>query len=129
MIISPKRPRIINCTPIITIKTERYRNGFPVISLSLSIFKTITSITFPANIESGGFAATWDVGVTGALGLNYCMDEDTVLFATLNGTYESTRATVTYDADEIEKNTADLNSALDGNDVNVYHIQNFRCFP
>ena len=82
-------------------------------TISAKAFKTITSIVFP--IQDGA-AATFDVGTTDALGLDRCMSGNEVILATLNGTYETTRPTVTYDADEVEKNTVDLNSNLTDND-------------
>jgi hypothetical protein len=47
---------------------------------------------------------------------------NTVLLAALAGTLESTAATVVADADELEKNTVDLNSALNGTAVDVYYL-------
>lgn len=94
-------------------------------------FKTVTSVLFPADCESGGFAATWTIGVGDVLGLSRCMDSaGHVAFAVFDGAYETTRPTCIADADEIEKNTCDINGALNGSkNVELYFIQNFRCMP
>lgn len=88
-------------------------------------FCSVTKVTFP---QQDGGNATYDVGVNDKLGLKRCMDGDEVLKVNFGGTHESTRPTVASDADEVSKNTVDLNSALDGsNDVDVYYMQNYRC--
>lgn len=77
-------------------------------------FKTVTSVLFPAQ---DGDAATFDIGVNDALGLDRCMSGNEVLLATLDGAYEGTRPTVTFNATDVSKNTIDpstaLNAALD----------------
>lgn len=92
-------------------------------------FKTVTSVTWPADCESGGFAATWIVGVGDVLGLSKCIDNaGAVAWAVFDGAYEDTRPTCVADADEIEKNTCDINGTLNGaKDVELYYVQNFRC--
>jgi hypothetical protein len=76
---------------------------------SLKAFKTITSIVFP--IQDGA-AATYDVGVNDALGLDRCMSGNEVLRATMDGTIEGTLPTVTWNATDVSKNTVDPNTAL-----------------
>ena len=89
-------------------------------------FCSVSSITFP--IQDAPGAATYDVGVLDKLGLEKCMAGDHVLLSDFGGVYETTRPTVAYDVDEVEKNTVDLNSALDGaTNVKLYYMQNFRC--
>lgn len=94
-------------------------------------FKTVTSVSFPAGCEDSPYGATWSIGYGEKLGLKRCMDAAGHLIqSTLNGAYESTRATMAADADEVEKNTADFNGAMNGsNDFEIFFIQNFRCFP
>ena len=94
-------------------------------------FKTVTSVLFPADCESGGFAATWSIGIGEKIGLKRCMSEAGAwVQSSTNGAYESTRATVVADADEVEKNTADFNGTMNGsNDFKSYFIQNYGCFP
>lgn len=71
-------------------------------------FKTISSVTFPANCESGGFAATWSIGYGEKIGLNHCMDSaGHILFSTLNGAKEGTAPTMAVSASSVESNTAD----------------------
>jgi hypothetical protein len=94
-------------------------------------FKSITSAAWPANCESGGFAATWDIDTTDKLGLSKCMDQaGHVVMAVFNGAYETTRPTCSADADEVEKNFCDINGTLDGSkDAELFFFQNFRCKP
>lgn len=94
-------------------------------------FKTVTSVAWPANCESGGFAATWSIGIGEKIGLKRCMAEaGAFVQSSLNGAKEGTAATVVADADEVEKNTADFNGAMNGsNDHKAYFIQNYGCFP
>lgn len=94
-------------------------------------FKTVSSVAFPANCESGGFAATWSVGIGEKIGLKRCMAEAGAwVQSSIDGAYESTRATVVADADEVEKNTADFNGTMNGSsDFKAYFIQNYGCFP
>lgn len=94
-------------------------------------FKSITSVVFPANCESGGFAATWSIGQGEKIGLKRCMDDaGSWAWSSVAGAYESTRATVAANASAIESNTADFNGAMNGsNEFNGYFIQNFRCNP
>jgi len=91
-------------------------------------FASVTSIVFP--IQDGP-NALYDVGVIDVLGMKRCMNyAGHLLFSTFDGAYESTRATVTADADEVEKNTVDINGTLDGaKDIELFFFQNFRCFP
>lgn len=83
-------------------------------------FKTVTNIRVPVRATSGD---TVKVGISDALGLDRCMEGNEVIMATVDGVYETTRPTVTFDADEVEKNTLNPNTALDANvDVAVSYI-------
>lgn len=83
-------------------------------------FKTVTSILVPVRTNEGD-AIT--VGFGDKLGLSFYLNyKDQLIQCSLNDIIEPTRGTVTVDADEIEKNTLDLNSALDGHIVNAYII-------
>jgi len=92
-------------------------------------FKTVSSVAWAASCEDGTFAATWDIGYGEKLGMNKCMDQaGHLVFSTVAGAYETTRATVAADADEVEKNTLDFNGSMNGsNDFEAFYIQNFRC--
>ena len=83
-------------------------------------FKTVTSITVPARTTSGD---TISVGFGDKLGLSFYLNyKDQLIQCSLNDVIESTRGTVVADADEIEKNTLDLSSPLNGTIVNAYVI-------
>lgn len=80
-------------------------------------FKTITKVTVPA---MDGAGATVSIGFGDKLGLPYKLAHNTVHLTFLDNTLEGTAPTVTTDIDEIEKNTIDLNSALNGKIVDAY---------
>lgn len=82
-------------------------------------FKTVTSITIPAH---DGLAATTEIGFGDKLGVPDYLDGNTVLYATLDNVKEGTPPTVVADPDEIEKNTVDLSSALNGTTVDIVYI-------
>lgn len=94
-------------------------------------FKTVSSLSFAASCEDGGFAATWSVGAGEKIGLNRCMDfAGFLVFSTAAGAYETTRPTVVADADEVEKNTADFNGTMNGsNAFYSFFLENFACKP
>lgn len=73
-------------------------------------FKTVTEIEFPIQDGAG---ATYDVGVSDALGLDRCMNGDEVVLVTIDGVQETTRPTVTANSTDVSKNTIDSNTALD----------------
>lgn len=77
--------------------------------VSTKAFKTVTSLLAPIQDGAG---ATFSIGVEDAMGLEKIMWGDNVIFATLDGTYEATRPTVTYNSSDISKNTIDPNTAL-----------------
>jgi len=78
-------------------------------------FKTVTSITIPAN----GTGVTTAIGSGTKVGLSRRLSRDTVLNAYLNGVREGTRPTVAFDATNMSGNTVILNSTLNGNPVIV----------
>lgn len=94
-------------------------------------FKTVTSVLWPANCESGGFAATWSIGVGEKIGLKSCMAAaGDWAWSTVAGAYESTRATIAASSSAVESNTADFNGTMNGSNAFVgYYIQNFLCKP
>lgn len=77
--------------------------------VSLKAFKTVTSVLFPVQDGAG---ATYDIGVTDALGLKRCMSEAAVVDVYIDGVRETTAATVTFHATDVSKNTVDPNTAL-----------------
>ena len=81
-------------------------------------FKTVTNIVLPAKTNESG--DTVSVGWSDVLGLPYYLTHNTVQSAFLANVKEGTAPTVVVDADEIEKNTIDLNSALNGSAIDVY---------
>lgn len=88
--------------------------------ISDKAFKTVTSVVLPIQDGNG---ATFDIGITDALGLSRCMSEAAVIDAYIDGVRETTAATVTFHATDISKNTVDPNTALNGTkDLTVAYI-------
>ncbi len=77
-------------------------------------FATVTSIVIPAHDGTG---ATTSLGLGAKLGLDVLLARDTIVNAYFGGVLEGTRPTVVFNATDIESNTVDLNSALDGSEV------------
>lgn len=92
-------------------------------------FKSVSSIVLPA--EQISALCTFAVGYGSKLGLNRCMDQaGYVIFASLDGVYETTRPTVAASASTLASNTVTLNGTLNGSkDVGVLFLQNYRCLP
>lgn len=92
-------------------------------------FKTVTSVVFPANCESGSFAATWTIGYGEKLGIKACMaNAGDWAWSHVAGVYESTRATVVNSASAVESNTADFNGTMNGTSRFIgFFVQNFAC--
>jgi hypothetical protein len=82
-------------------------------------FKTITSVFLPSHDGTG---ATVSLGYSDALGVPFMFSKKPYLRATLNGVIEANPPVTTIDADEIEKNTVDLNSSLNGTEVCLYWL-------
>lgn len=92
-------------------------------------FKTVTSVVFPANCESGGFAATWSIGYGSKIGLSRCMNGYDVLFSLQGSTKETVSSNVTYHASSVELNTITPTTTLNGsNPFKFLFIQNYRCY-
>lgn len=79
-------------------------------------FKTITSIALPAKVGS----ETIDIGWGDKIGLPFMSATKPCGVAFLDKAFETTAPTFTADADELEKNTIDLNSNLNGKVVDIY---------
>lgn len=93
-------------------------------SLAIAINAGSTGVTAGSS-TNGTSGAPYDqikVGFIDVLGMPYCLAHNTVLAAYLNNVLESTAPTVTTSATAVESNTIDLNSALNGKQVDVYLI-------
>lgn len=94
-------------------------------------FKTVTSATWPANCESGTFAATWIIGVGSKLGLRRCStNAGAYAWSVFNSIYETTRGTfaATTGLGNVASNTFIPNGTMDGaKPVEVYYVQDFTC--
>lgn len=91
-------------------------------------FKSVSSVTFPAATGSG---VTLSIGIGTKLGLRRCLDKlGDYAWSVYGGEYESTRGTVASSAINIESNTFIPNGTEDGaHNVDIYYLQNFRCYP
>lgn len=82
-------------------------------------FKTVTSILIPAHDDVG---ATTAIGFGDICGFPDILQANSVTMAALGAVREATAATVVVDDDEIEKNTFDFNSALNGTALHVWYL-------
>jgi len=87
-------------------------------------FRKVTSVTIPAH---DGVAATTAVGTGDALGLGHALPRNTVKASYLNNVLEEDSAgsvgpTVVVDVDEVEKNVATLESALNQTPVEIEYV-------
>ena len=92
-------------------------------TLSLAFTDTDTTSVTMGGSTNGTAGVAYDkvsIGFSDILGLPYKLSYNTVLYAFLDNAKEGTDPTVTVDDDEVEKNTIDLNSALNGTVVDVY---------
>lgn len=107
----------------LTAKTDAANDATMAIALEDAPTTAVT-VGASANTTAGVPYDTVSVGWNDKLGLPYKLAHNTVIpgMTYLDNTVEATDPTVTTDADEIEKNTIDLNSALDGTQVDAYLI-------
>jgi len=102
-------------------------------TVGVKAFKSVSLVSYPADCEDTPFGATWDVGYGEKLGLKRCLAQaGHVVFSTIDGAYEATRATMANDAANIEGNTADFNGTMDGAaDFEIFFFQNYAqsCYP
>lgn len=82
-------------------------------------FKTVTKITIPAH---DGIGATTAIGFGEKLGLPYKLPHNTVLATYHDNIPEGTAPTVAVSTTALESNTIDLNTALNGKQVDAYLI-------
>lgn len=94
-------------------------------------FKTVSSVAFPANCETGTYTARWNLGIGSKLGAKRCMDDaGDLVWSKFGGTYSSTRSTAASNASSVESNTFTPNETLNGaSDYTAFFVQNFGCFP
>lgn len=90
-------------------------------------FKTITSITFPA--EDSPFGATWSVGFGAKIGLSGCLSGSGWYLKGLVDGVDLTGSTIAADADEVSKNTIIPNPAPNGSrDFDLLFFPNYACY-
>lgn len=82
-------------------------------------FKTVTKVTLPPHDGTG---ATVEIGWGDKLGLPDKLPHDTVSGAYLNNVFEATPPTVATSSSVLASNTVDLNSALNGTNVDIYYL-------
>ena len=82
-------------------------------------FASITSVVIPAHDGTG---ATTEFGLGDILGLGVALTRNTVLATFFNGVLEGTLPAVAFSAN-VESNTIDLDSALDGSAVLVDYYE------
>lgn len=83
-------------------------------------FAQVTSVTIPAHDGTG---ATTSIGFGDKLGIGTRLKRNAVNKAYLANVVEGTAPTVAVNADDLESNTADLNSALNSTPVRVEYME------
>lgn len=98
--------------------------------VGLKAFKSVSSVLFPANCEDSPYTASWSIGIGEKIGLRQCMaDAGDWIYSSINGTYESTRATVTANTSVLSLNTADFNGTMNGSSTfKARFIQSYGCY-
>jgi hypothetical protein len=104
---------------VITETLPVFTAATPGLVQGLKAFKTITSITIPAN----GTGVTTAVGFGEVLGLPSLLSQNTVVRTFLNNVKETTDPTIAVDAVNLSGNTMKLNSTLNGTAVDTYYIK------
>jgi hypothetical protein len=89
--------------------------------VGVKAFKTVTSITLPAWVSAG--TERIRLGTGARLGLPTPISRNSVIAAFLNGVRETTAPTILFSGSALENNTAQLNSALNGNAVIVDYYE------
>lgn len=84
------------------------------------VFKTVTSVDFPAETHAG--TDTTSIGLGGKIGLNHKLTVNTVLAAAYNNVREATDPVVAVSSSAIESNSVLLNTALAGAKVDFWYI-------
>ncbi len=105
----------------LTAKTDAANDTTMLIALS-DAPSTAVTVGASANTTPGVPFDAVSVGCNDVLGLPFKLERNTVQSAFLDNTKEGTVPAVTVDADNIEGNTIDLHSNLDGNQVDVYLV-------
>ncbi len=108
---------VLTDTVTVTAKTAAANDASMAFSL---ITDTAVTISASADTTAGVAPDTVSIGWGDKLGLPYKLTHNTVLFACLDNVRESTDPAVTVDSVNIEGNTADLDSALNGKAVDIY---------
>ncbi len=85
-------------------------NGSTTVN-GVKAFATVTSIDLSA-VTGNDANDTVEVGTTSLLGLDRMMDADEYLQGSYDGTFEATRATITYSSTVLSQNTVSFNTAL-----------------
>lgn len=82
-------------------------------------FVSVDEVSVPA---MDGAGVTVSIGFGEKLGLPYLLSTAAVLFGSKEGTRESSDPTLAVSATDIESNTIDFDSALDGSEMHAYII-------
>jgi hypothetical protein len=107
---------------VLTAKVAAANDDTLNIAIATGTATGITEAATSANTTAGVAPDVVSVGWGDKLGLPYKLPHDTVLAAYRDNVREDTAPTVAVDEGELEKNTIDLNSALNGTPVDVYLI-------
>ena len=105
---------------VITETLPAFTVDTPGIVAGVKAFKTVTQVDLPAH---DGTAATTAIGFGDVIGIGHRLARNTVISAFLGSTIEGTAPAIVFDATDLEKNTVDLNSALNDTPVIIELVQ------
>lgn len=107
-----------NIDNVVITETITLNGNTPV--TSVKAFKTVTKIRLPIKVG----VETINVGWGDKIGMPFMLQaakDRPIIEATFLGVIEATAPAITADADELEKNLIDLDSALNGSEVCIYY--------
>jgi hypothetical protein len=92
-------------------------------------FKTVSSISWPASCEGGGFSVKWWLGSGVKMGLKRCMANAGDVIKDLLDGASATVGTYAVSASAVESNTNTLNTTPNAShNYDSYFMQNYQCF-
>ena len=107
---------------VITLTANEPAVNDETLAITVNAGETGMTVGGSTNGTPGVPYAKISVGWGDKLGLPYFLTHNTVLAAYLGGTKETTAPSVSVDANDLENNTIDLHSDLDGTAVDIYLI-------
>lgn len=92
-------------------------------------FASVSSVSFPASCETGGFSVVWSVGIGSAFGLKRCMANNGDIIKDLLDGATATVGTYLAATSTVERNTVTFNTSPNAShNYDDYFVQDNQCF-